>query len=67
MYLWLGMVKCYSNMDAMMANLQRAELSDGRFDGAFYTVGSSMIMNALLDKVIPSAMADTMGWTLSAN
>jgi hypothetical protein len=35
MLLWFGMVKCYSNMDAMMANLQRAELSicDGRQGG----------------------------------
>ncbi|WP_372838290.1 hypothetical protein [Phaeovulum sp.] len=67
MFLWLGMVKCYSNMDAMMSNLQRAELSNGRFDGPFYAVGSNLIMGALLDKVIPSAMADTMGWTISAN
>ena len=67
MFLWLGMAKCYSNIDAMMASLQRAKLSEGRFDGAFYAVGSSMIMDALLNKVIPSAMADTMGWTLSAN
>lgn len=67
MFLWLGMVKCYSNMDAMMTNLQRAEISDGKYDGAFYAVGSTLIMGALPDKVVPSAMADTMGWTISAN
>ena len=67
MFFWLGVVKCYSNMGEMMTNLQRAELSDGRFDGAFYAVGSTLIMDALLDKVIPSAMADTMGWTLNPN
>ena len=67
MFLWLGIVKCYSNMHAILSNLQRADLSNGRSDGAFYTVGSSMILDTLLDKVIPSAMADTMGWTISAN
>ncbi|GHC48165.1 hypothetical protein [Neogemmobacter tilapiae] len=67
MFLWLGMVKCYGRIDKMMIDLRRAELSDGRYDGAFYTIGSSLIMNVLLDKVIPSAMADTMGWTISAN
>ena len=67
MFLWLGMAKCYSKIDGMMANLQRAVLSDGRFDGAFYALGSSLIMDALLGKVIPSAMSDTMKWTISAN
>jgi hypothetical protein len=67
MFHWLGMAKCYSNMDTIVSNLRRAELSDGRFDGAFYAVGSSVIMDVLLDKVIPSAMADTMGWTIDAN
>lgn len=67
MFLWLSMVKCYSNVDAMIANLHRAGLSDGKFDGTFYAVRSSLITSVLLDKVIPSAMADTMGWTLSAN
>jgi hypothetical protein len=67
MFLWLGMAKCYSNIDGMIENLHRAGLSDGKFDGSFYAVGSSLIMSVLLDKVTPSAMADTMGWTLSAN
>lgn len=67
MFVWLGPVKCYTNMDAMMTNLQRAELSDGSFDGTFYAVGSTLILHNLLDKVIPSAMADTMGWSISPN
>lgn len=67
MFLWLGMARCYSNMDTMMNDLQRAGLSNGKFDGSFYAVGSSLVMRALLDKVIPSAMADTMGWTISAD
>lgn len=67
MFLWLGVAKCYSHMNAMIANLQRAGISNGKFDGPFYAVGSNLTMGTLLDKVIPSAMADVMGWVISAD
>lgn len=67
MFHWLSVVQCYSDLDGMMQYLRQAGLSNGRFDGPFYAVGASLIMDALLDKVVPSAMADTMGWTISAD
>lgn len=67
MFFWLGMVKCYSNVDGMIRDLHRAELSNGRADGSFHIVGSWLVINTLLDKVVPSAMADTMGWALNKN
>ncbi len=64
---WVGMAKCYSQMGQMMLNLQRAGLSNGKYDGAFYAVLSDLILTTLFDKVIPSAIADAMGWKIRKN
>lgn len=67
MFHWLGVVRCYHDLDTMIDLLQQAGLSNGKFDGPFYAAGSGLIMRTLLDKIIPSAMADTMDWTFSAD
>lgn len=67
MFHWVGAVKCYSHIDQMVRYTKKAAISNGRFDGEFYAVGSSLIMDDLLNKLLPSAMADTMGWSISAD
>ncbi len=63
MFYWLKLVNCYSDSDVIIY-LRTAGLSDGTYDGSFAMAGSSLILQRIVNTVIPTAMAETMGWTL---
>ena len=65
MFYWLKMVNCYHDADELQRLLKIAKLSDGRHDGAFDTFMNDTFRGVLVNRITPSAMADTMGWTLS--
>lgn len=67
MYYWVKLINCYDGSNDILIYLQRAGLSNGRADGAFKMQGTSIVQDVLINKVIPSAMADTMGWSLSTD
>ena len=62
MFHWLSVARCYSEDHYMVDMLRQAGLSDGKWDGPFNMQLSRMILEILLRRVIPSAMADEMDW-----
>lgn len=64
MFFWVKLLNCYNEIDDVRIYLHRAGLSDGRWDGPFYFQGAPLIRSRITNIIIPSAMAETMGWTL---
>ena len=64
MFYWVQMLNYYDNTNDVHIYLQQAGLSDGQADGSFRADLDRLIHTSIVDTVIPSAMADTMGWTL---
>lgn len=65
MLYWNNLTNCYADPDDLNRELLKAELSNGRFDGPFYIVGLNLVRSIITNTVVPSAMADTMGWSLT--
>lgn len=65
MFFWLKVLNCYNETEDTMIYLQRAELSNGRSDGAFKMQAAGIVRSQIVNYIAPSAMANTMGWTLS--
>lgn len=65
MFFWLKVLNCYHQTEDTMIYLQRADLSNGRHDGAFKMRFANIVESRIVNYIAPSAMADTMGWTLS--
>ena len=61
---WVELAVCYKDVDRAMRYLEQAALSDGSLLGPFYALRYKYIQSEILESIIPSAMADTMGWTL---
>lgn len=66
MFFWTKVIRCYSSGD-LLIYLKNANLSNGRADGEFKLQHMGMIHNRIVDSYLPSAMAETMGWTLEDN
>lgn len=65
MLYWNNLTNCYADTDDLNDQLLKAGLSNGRYDGPFHIVGLTMLRSTITNTAVPSAMADTMGWTLS--
>lgn len=65
MFFWLKVLNCYHQTEDTMIYLQRADLSNGRRDGAFKMRVAGIVQSQIVNHIAPSAMANTMGWTLS--
>ena len=64
MFFWLKVLNCYHQAGDTMIYLQRADLSNGRSDGAFKMRSASILQSQIVNYIAPSAMASTMGWAL---
>ncbi len=65
MFFWLKVLNCYHQTELTMHYLHLADLSNGRSDGAFKMQVASIVQSRIVNYIAPSAMANTMGWTLS--
>lgn len=65
MFRWSKMINCYTNDHDLLIYLRTSGLSNGDRDGQVTMQLSGMILGQIVNIVLPSAMADTMGWTLS--
>lgn len=58
---WVHVANCYSETD-VVNYLVAAGLMNDPYDDAFATAGRGLILGRLLNVVIPTTMAETMGW-----
>lgn len=65
MYHWTEMVSCFVELtdDLTRSYLTTAELTENARDDTFAMGGLGLIVTILLNKVLPSAMIDTMEWS----
>ena len=65
MYHWTEMVSCFVELsdDLTRSYLTTAELKENAWDDTFAMGGLGLIVTILLNKVLPSAMIDTMEWS----
>ncbi len=65
MFYWVKLINCYDDTESLVVYLQTAGLSNGKYDGPVSLSGSGLILNRIVNQVIPAAMAETMGWKLT--
>lgn len=65
MFYWLKVLHCYHQTEDALIYLQRAGLSNGRRDGAFSMRTIGIVESRIVNFIAPSAMAETMGWSLN--
>ena len=65
MFHWLKVLNCYHQIEDTIIYLERAGLSNGRRDGAFKMQTAGIVESRVVNYIAPSAMAETMGWTLN--
>lgn len=65
MFHWVKMLNCYDGSGDLMIYLERAAIpyNDDAGEGIQLSY-SNFVHNIIVNKVVPSAMAETMGWTI---
>lgn len=70
MYYWMRLLNCYTDFDDIKEWLKSAELLDEndslKFALTFLmsTDSSKLLQHVIVNRALPAAMADTMGWTI---